>query len=174
MGLSDPLKGTLWLHKCLKDIHIQSNPASCKLAFMYKPAHTGPSPAQVPHTASIMGHPDHGPLWFPLDGQIYSGSWKASTQHSTYVFRMWLLALPPRQRYSNVTIHLKVRKTDPFGQENQHNHLLLWHPSLQCLCCLGPHLVPPGNTSLPQWHHCSSYLASHSPGMWWWVTSKAC
>ena len=35
MGLSDPLKGTPWLHKCLWAIHIQSNPESCKLAFMY-------------------------------------------------------------------------------------------------------------------------------------------
>ena len=35
MGLSDQLKGTLYLHKCLWAIHIQSNPESCKLALMY-------------------------------------------------------------------------------------------------------------------------------------------
>ena len=36
MGLSDPPKGTLWLHNGLWAIHIQSNLASCKLAFTYK------------------------------------------------------------------------------------------------------------------------------------------
>ena len=35
MSLPDPLKGALRLHKCLRAIHIQSNPESCKLAFTY-------------------------------------------------------------------------------------------------------------------------------------------
>ena len=35
MGLLDPLKGALGLQKCLRTIHIQSNPESCKLAFTY-------------------------------------------------------------------------------------------------------------------------------------------
>ena len=33
MGLSDPLKGALQLHKCVWAIHIQSHPESHKLAF---------------------------------------------------------------------------------------------------------------------------------------------
>ena len=36
MGLSDPLEGTHWLHKGLQATHIQSNPASHKLAFTYE------------------------------------------------------------------------------------------------------------------------------------------
>ena len=35
MGMLDPLKGALWLHKCLWALHIQSNPESHKLAFMH-------------------------------------------------------------------------------------------------------------------------------------------
>ena len=35
MGLPDPLKGALRLQKCLRAIHIQSNPESHKLAFTY-------------------------------------------------------------------------------------------------------------------------------------------
>ena len=36
MGLSDPLKGALLLHKGLWAIHIQSNPVSHKFAFTYE------------------------------------------------------------------------------------------------------------------------------------------
>ena len=36
MSLPDPLKGALQLHKCPQTIHIQSNPESHKLVFMYE------------------------------------------------------------------------------------------------------------------------------------------
>ena len=61
MGLSDPLKGALWLHKGLLAIHIQSNPASHKLAFTYKllvlthPLHKFPAQL-VLWAALIMAH----------------------------------------------------------------------------------------------------------------------
>ena len=68
MSLSDPLKGALQLHKGLQAIHIQSNPASCKLAFTYE--------------LLVLTCPLHK---FPVELQY-------------------------------ITIHLKVSKTDPFGQ----------------------------------------------------------
>ena len=62
MGLSDPLKGDLHLHKCLQAIHIQSNPESRKLAFMYDLLVLSLASTQVSSTASLMGCLNHGPL----------------------------------------------------------------------------------------------------------------
>ena len=58
-----PLKGALQLHKGLWAIHIQSNPASHKLAFTYELLVLTYT---IPCTASHMGCSHHGPLWFPF------------------------------------------------------------------------------------------------------------
>ena len=66
MGLSDPLKGTLWLHKCLWAIHIQSNLEAQKLAFTYnllvlaQPLHQFPA-QKVLWATLTMAH--FGVLW---------------------------------------------------------------------------------------------------------------
>ena len=77
MGLSNPLKGTFWLYKGLQTIHIinvsslTQHLASCLHIWT---AGTHPTPTQILYTMCLMGCPDHGSLWFPLDGQIHGRS----------------------------------------------------------------------------------------------------
>ena len=66
MGLSDPLKGTLCLHKCLLAIHMESNPEYHKLAFTYDLLVLAQPLHKFSCTASVMGCLDYGPfglLW---------------------------------------------------------------------------------------------------------------
>ena len=97
MGLSDPLKGAFQLHKCPWAIHIQSNQVSCKLAFMYKLLALACPLHKFPHR-KYYGLPWPWPTLVSFGWVNSQWIMKALTQHSTYVFRMWLLALPPRQR----------------------------------------------------------------------------
>ena len=91
MGLSDPLKGTLWLHKCLQPIHIQSNPESHKLAFKFnllvlaQALHQFPA-QKVLWAALTMAH--FGLLWtgkFTVDQEHFDPTWHCAS-------RMWHLA----------------------------------------------------------------------------------
>ena len=67
IGLPDPLKGAVWLHKYLWSIYDQSNPESCKLAFTYDLLVLAHPPTPVSCTASLVGCPNHGSFWTPLD-----------------------------------------------------------------------------------------------------------
>ena len=115
MGLSDPLKGILQLHKCLQAIHIQSKPASRKLAFMYKlltlvhPLHRFPM-QQVLWATLTMAHFSF--LWmakFTVDHESFNSTWHLCVQDVTP-------SLTTQAEIQYITVHLKVSKTDPFGQ----------------------------------------------------------
>ena len=74
MGLSEPLRGTLWLHKFLWAIQIQSNPESHKLAFTYnllilaQPLHQFPAQKVLWATLTMASFQP------PLDRWIHGGS----------------------------------------------------------------------------------------------------
>ena len=115
MGLSDPLKGALQLHKCLWAIHIQSNLESHKLAFMYNllvlahPLLKFPA-QQVLWAALTMAH--FNLLWtdkFAVDQECFNPTWHLCIQDMTP-------NLTTQSELWYITIHLKISKTGPFGQ----------------------------------------------------------
>ena len=115
MGLLDPLKGALRLHKCLRAIHFLSNPESHKLAFTYnllvlvQPLHQFLA-QQVLCTALTMAH--FGLLWtgeFMVDQEQFDPASHLCVQDVIPSLTAQLVL-----RY--ITIHLKSSKTDPFGQ----------------------------------------------------------
>ena len=115
MGLSDQLKGALWLHKGLQAIHMQSNPASCKLALTYEllvlthPPHK--FPAQLVLWAALtMAHFSFLQMGeFMVDQESFDPTWHLCIQDITP-------SLTVQAELQYVTIYLKVSKTDPFGQ----------------------------------------------------------
>ena len=115
MGLWDPLKGALWLHKGLWAIHTQSNPVSHKLAFTYEllvlaqPLHRFPT-QWVLWASLTMAH--FGFLWtgeFMVDQELFNPAWHLCVQDVTP-------HLTAPGELQHITDHLKVSKTDPFGQ----------------------------------------------------------
>ena len=115
MDQSDPLRGALQLYKGLWAIHIQSNPASHKLDFTYEllvlscPLHTFPT-QQVLWAALTMAHFSFLQMGkFIVDQEIFDPTWHLCVQDVTP-------SLTAQAELQYVTIHLKVGKTDPFGQ----------------------------------------------------------
>ena len=115
MGLPNPLKGALQLHKCLWAIHIQSNPESHKLAFMYDllvlahPLHQFPA-QHVLWAALTMAH--FGLLWtdeFTVDQECFDLTCHLCVQDVLH-------NITTQSTLQYVTVHLKSSKTDPFGQ----------------------------------------------------------
>ena len=115
MSLLDPLKGALQLHKCLQAIHIQSNPESHKLAFMYDllvlacPLHQFPA-QQVLWAALTMAH--FGLLWtgeFTVDQECFNPTCHLCIQDMSH-------NITTQSTLQYITVHLKSSKTDPFGQ----------------------------------------------------------
>ena len=86
MGLSDPLKDVLQLHKGLWAIHIQSNPAAHKLVFTYK---------LMVFAHPLHKFPTHQALWAALTMAHFSFLWMGEftvdqeilTLHVIYVSR---------------------------------------------------------------------------------------
>ena len=115
MGLPDPLKGALWLHKCLWAIHIQSNPEFHKLAFMYDllvlahPLHHFAA-QQVLWAALTMAN--FRLLWtgeFTVGQECFDPTCHLCVQDILYnITTQWILQY--------ITVHLKSSKTDPFRQ----------------------------------------------------------
>ena len=89
MGLSEPLKGALQLHKGLQAIYIQCNPASHKLAFTYEllvfTCALNKFPAQQVLWAALkMAHFSF--LWtgeFMVDQEIFDPTWHLCVQDIT-------------------------------------------------------------------------------------------
>ena len=135
MGLSDPLRGALWLHKCLWVIHIQSNLESHKLAFMYNllvlawPLHQFPV-QKVLWSALTRVH--FGLLWtgeFMVDQEHFDPTQHLSIQDVT----SW----PYHPVRATIHYHPSSDQQDrPLWTRHWHDHWLLQHPSLQCLHCV--------------------------------------
>ena len=115
MGLPDPLKGALQLHKCLWAIHIQSNPESHKLAFMYNllvlacPLHQFHA-QQVLWVALTMAH--SGLLQtaeFTVSQECFDPTCHLCIQDMSH-------NITTQSTLQYVTVHLKSSKTDPFRQ----------------------------------------------------------
>ena len=115
VGLPDPLKGALKLQKCLRAIHIQSNPESHKLAFTYnllvlaQPLHQFPA-QQVFWAALTMAH-------FSL---LHIGEFTVDQKQFDPTHHLCIQDVTPnlttQSELRYITIHLKTSKTDPFGQ----------------------------------------------------------
>ena len=112
MGLSNPLKGTLHLHKCLWAMHIHSHLESCKLAFMYnllvlaQPLHQFPA-QQVLWAALTMAH--FGLLWrgkFMVDQECFDPTWHLCIQDVTPTFL-------PSQSYNTLPSILRSARQTP-------------------------------------------------------------
>ena len=115
MGLPDPLKGAVRLQKCLRAIHIQSNPGSHKLAFTYD--------------LLVLAQPLHQflaqkVLWAALTmarfSLLHTGEFMVDQEqfNPTHHLCIWDIrpSLTTQLKLRYVTIHLKTSKRDPFGQ----------------------------------------------------------
>ena len=115
MGLSDHLKGAVWLHKGIWVIHIQSNPAACKLAFTYKllvlahPLHMFHTQQALLATLTLAHFTFLKMGKFTVDQQIFDPTWHLCVQDMT-------ASLTTQAELWYVTVHLNISKTDPFGQ----------------------------------------------------------
>ena len=114
MGLLDPLKGALWLHKCLWAMHIQSYPES-QAGLHVQPAGTGLplhqfSAQQVLWTALTMAH-----FWllqtgeFTVDQECFNPTCHLCVQDVLH-------NITTQSTLQYITVHMKSSKTDPFGQ----------------------------------------------------------
>ena len=162
MGLMDPLKGALQLHKCLWAIHIQSNPESHKLAFTYDllvlacPLHQFPA-QQVLWAALTMAH--FRLLWtgeFIVDQECFDPTCHLCVQDVSH-------SITTQSTLQHITIHLKSSKTDPFGQGI---NVIIGCSCIQvCGVCAAWDLIQAHQANLAfQQHPSSKYMANHYPG----------
>ena len=162
MGLLNPLKGALWLHKCFQAIHVQSNPKPHKLAFTYHllvlahPLHQFPA-QQVLWAALTMVHFELLQTGeFTVDQECFDPTCHLCIQDMSN-------SITTQSTLQYDTVHLKSSKTDPLDKVS------MW--SLAALVPTSVVSVPHGtlcrpirHTGPPQQHPSSNYMAKHSPG----------